>query len=380
MEVEKIKVALIVPTLSTGGAEKLVFDIASNIDKKKYSVTIVSLYPKKETYKEQILMKSGIEIIYLNKKKGLSIPCFLRMLYTIKTINPDVIHSHLDTIIYLLPCYRSNQVKLHTVHSMAQFEATGLQKIIRKLAFTFFNVKPVAIGTTVATSISKYYRIALKDISCVSNGVILPEHDTRSTTHNNSMITFITVGTLYYIKNHELLLRAFKNCVEQMNVPIRLKIVGQGELRAQLEKLSADLEIREQVEFLGWTDSVYPELNDADVYVCTSLIEGISLSIIEAMANGLPIIASNVGGNSELVIDGVNGMLFKSKDILDLTRCMLKMIEDAPLRIKQGKNSKDLSKKYDIKRCVKEYESFYSSLSRTKEERKSLDGYDLYQN
>lgn len=355
----RIKVVLVIPQLSTGGAEKLVFNIACNIDREKYEISVISLYPSRENMKEKKLEELGIRMIYLDKKTGFSLECMKKMRKVVKEINPDVIHSHIDVLLYLLPCYKRRQIKLHTVHSMAYFEAKGIHKFIRRIAFGLFGVKPVAIGKTVLKSICDYYGLDEKKVPCIYNGVSVPEKTENE--EKTEKITFITVGTLYHIKNHKLLISAFKECVEKSQKSLKLKIVGEGDLRNELEERVKELGLTDMVEFLGWRDDVYDELYKANIYVCSSTVEGISLSIIEAMMCGLPVIASNVGGNPDLVVDGVNGKLFESENVSDLSECMLKLTEDDFLRKKFGENALEISKKFDIKKCVKEYERLYGS-------------------
>ena len=355
-KINKRKIVMVIPTLSTGGAEKFVYDMAVYLNKDIFDISVVVLYSKTGNIKEKKLENLGISIYYLNKKPGFSFRCIYNLKNLINRISPDIIHSHLDVILYLLPSYKQSQIKLHTVHSMAQFEARGIHKWIRKLAFGFFGVIPVAIGETVRESISSYYNIPLHQIPCIYNGVSQPcicEKDQHVET------VFISVGTLYYVKNHELLLRAFKRVIELSKEPIRLNIVGDGELREVLLKQIEDLELNSYVNLIGWTNNVYSELQKADVYVCSSIVEGVSLSIIEAMSCGLPIIATNVGGNKDLVKMNVNGILFENNNEMELVEAMMKMVNDMEFQRDCGIASRELSKQLTIDKCVKQYEDLY---------------------
>lgn len=352
------KVLLAVPTLGDGGGEKLVFDIALNINRDLFEVYVVSFFPKTGNHKERTLESAGIKVFYLDKSLGLSLEMFQKTKKLISEINPDIIHSHLDVLIYLLPFYKKKQIKLHTVHSMAEFEAVGIHKLIRKICFKFRGVVPVAIGETVSKSISRYYNIKQEKIPCIYNGVEIPKEKVIVKSSDDTL-TFVSIGTLYYIKNHKLLIEAFNECVKNTDKNIRLKIIGEGALRSELENLIKQYKLEEYVQLPGWKDSVYRDLQESDVYVCSSTVEGISLSILEAMVCGLPVIASDVGGNPDLVKDGVNGMLFESDNVSELVRCMLHMIENENVRTEQGKASLKLSKKFNIKKCTTEYERLY---------------------
>lgn len=350
------KVLLVVPTLSTGGAEKFVWDMALHINRELFEVAVIVLFPRMGTKKEQDLEQAGIPVYYLNKPKGISFRCMWKAQKLIRHLNPDVIHSHLDVLPYLFLCYKRRQVKLHTVHSMAAFEAPGLQKWVRKIAFKYFGVTPVAIGETVKESIVSYYNLEPEAIPCIYNGVSEP---TAKECEPHEKTVFVSVGTLYYVKNHEMLIRAFKRCVERVGDSIRLHIVGDGELRDVLKQQIAELGLDQFVDLIGWTDDVYAELRHSDVYVCTSILEGVSLSIIEAMLCGLPIIATDVGGNKDLVKPGFNGVLVENRNEDALADAMLVMLNDQTFRERCAKASKEISAQFTITACVEKYEALY---------------------
>ena len=350
------KIVLVVPTLSTGGAEKFVCDMALNIDREKFDISVIVLFSRTGGKKESDLEASNIPVYYLNKKRGLSIKCIFALKHLLKRLRPDVVHSHLDVLLYLLPSYKRSQVKIHTVHSMAQFEATGFNKLIRIIAFKFYGVKPVAIGEKVRDSISTYYKIPLIKIPCIYNGVIEPLSTSREK-HQGTV--FINIGTLYHIKNQEMLIRAFKRCKELSMQPISLNIVGDGELYDNLQKLIRELELEQNVRLTGWTDDVYAELLRADIYVCSSKMEGVSLSVIEAMLCGLPIIASNVGGNKDLVRPNINGILFENENEDALVKAMMQMLDDYKFQRSCSEASFELSRRFTISVCAREYEKLY---------------------
>lgn len=360
-ERDRIVVLLIVPSLSTGGGEKLVFELAKGVDRSRFEINVVSLYGKQCNNKEKVIEDIGIKIYYLNKSPGFDFRTLLKLRRLVNKINPNVIHSHLDVLIYLLPCYKRNQIKLHTVHSMASFEASGVHRIVRIFAFKVLKVIPVAIGETVRKSIAQQYGINEQTIPCIYNGAPLPKITNSKITNESNKFVIISVGTLYRIKNYELLINAVSICINESNLDIELRIVGDGEDREKLNSLIKELGMEESIKLLGWRENVYEELKKADVYVCSSLIEGVSISIIEAMMMGLPIIASNVGANPDLVKDGVNGILFESENIIDLKKAIIRLVEDSEYRHLLAEGAYSESSKFDIKNCVKKYEQLYKA-------------------
>ncbi len=132
-------------------------------------------------------------------------------------------------------------------------------------------------------------------------------------------LNLISVGRLADVKNYSLLLSAMHRAIEGGHEHIYLTLIGDGEKRDELEFL-AEKYLDGHVTFLGVREDVNELLCQADMFVLPSKSEGLSCSIQEAMASGLPILASNVGGNPELVNNNVNGILFPSDDTETLAR------------------------------------------------------------
>lgn len=357
----KKNIFLIIPTLGVGGGEKLVIDLAKNINKNKFKVNILVLFPKFNTIYEKNIEKSkDVNLIYLNKKKGIDVRVMFKIVRLFKEYKPDVVHTHLNVMAYILPATILNKVRLrfHTVHSIAQEEAKGISRLVMKLAYKFFNFTPIAICETVKKTIQETYKIS-EDIPCIYNGIDIDifkySNDIKK---NNESINLINIGTLYHVKNHELLIEAFYEV--QKNYPnITLEIVGDGELRSILERKIKKYKLKEKIILKGYLENVSKELKKSDIYVMSSNYEGLPLSILEAMACGLPIIATNVGGIPEVVTNNKNGILVDVGNKKQLIDALRKIIYDYNLRSIMGKFSLEMSKKYNIQNMTSEYEKLY---------------------
>ncbi len=354
------KVAIVVPTLGTGGGEKLAYELATRIDKSRFCVSVICLHPQLNNPREDALRATGVELVFLNKKQGLDLGAFLSLGTQLKRIRPDVIHSHLDVLLYLLPFYRRDQIKLHTVHSMAQYEATGLQRVVRWLAFRLLGVTPVAIGDSVRNSICSCYGLTPHRIPVVYNGVAMDGAKDREK-HQTNMLSLISIGTLYPIKNHRMQLLALQKILQQ-GVPARLTILGDGPLKEELTRQIRDMGLTHAVTLAGWQEQVGEYLKKADIYLCTSTVEGISLAILEAMAWGLPVIATDVGGNKDLVHPGENGILIPSGDADALADAIGALFEDEMRREAMAQASSRIAGRFDILGCVSEYEKLYANI------------------
>ena len=118
----------------------------------------------------------------------------------------------------------------------------------------------------------------------------------------------MTVGRLDPIKDQATLLRAVRVVCDR-KPGFRLDIVGDGPSRPELESLRAELGLGEAVAFRGYQEDVRPFLSAADFFVLSSISEGISIALLEAMAAGLPAVATDVGGNREVILQGETGLL-----------------------------------------------------------------------
>ncbi len=137
-------------------------------------------------------------------------------------------------------------------------------------------------------------------------------------------------------KDHGLLLRAFARVPGES----RLKLVGDGETVAAARKLAEDLGIRDRVEFKGSRGDVPEILAETDVFVLASKTETLPISILEAMRTGLPVIASDVGGVSEEVIDEETGLLVEPGSVDELAAALRRLLADKTLRVRMGRSGR----------------------------------------
>ena len=174
--------------------------------------------------------------------------------------------------------------------------------------------------------------------------------------------TLIAVGRLSPEKDFATLLRAV--AIAARSVPeLRLRIVGDGGERPALESLVQELAIADRVEFLGERSNVPQLLAESGCYVSSSRTEGVSLTLLEAMAVGLPVIATRVGGNPEVVREGVTGRLVESGDPAALASAIVAMCGDRDLWSGMGQLGRErVEQNFNVVRMVQEYERLYSEV------------------
>lgn len=350
------KVLLVIPSLEQGGGQKFVMDLAKGIDRTRFQVRVLVYYKKSNSVFDKFAEENGIDTVYLDKKVGLDFKFFKQVKKAVKEYNPDIIHTNLDCFLYLFPVYRKEQLKLHTIHTLADKENVGMQKITRFIAYKIFKVTPVGISETVSKSIQDVHNIKADEIPIVYNAVDCKRYDLPKQKDGN--MNLVSVGTIYYVKNYSFLVECFSEiCKKTDNV--HLTILGDGVLRSELENQISSLGLNEKVTITGVVGDVENYLAKADIYVASSVFEGLPISMLEAMSAGLPIISTNVGGVSDIVKNGENGILVESGDKDGYIAALSELISNEEERMKMSERSKELSVNYDIKNMVEGYERIY---------------------
>ena len=176
-------------------------------------------------------------------------------------------------------------------------------------------------------------------IQVIPNGVDLEFfHPTRK---NDKTTQLLFVGRVVYQKGLDLLANALKDL---RNLDWQLTIVGDGSYKEHLHQLIEQNQLTQRVDFHGWCnkEKVLPLLSTADIFINPSRHEGMPNAVLEAMACGLPIIATRIAGNEDLVVDGKNGLLVRSEDVAGLQKALQSLIVDRNLCKKMGSYSRQL--------------------------------------
>jgi glycosyltransferase involved in cell wall biosynthesis len=144
---------------------------------------------------------------------------------------------------------------------------------------------------------------------------------------------------------------------------VRLLLIGEGELRDELEAQARALGLSGAVIFAGIRTDVAEIVAALDIFVLPSLWEGTSNAVLEAMAAGLPIVATAVGGTPEVVVDGVTGLLVPPRDPSALAGALVTLLQDADLRHRMGRAGRERVKQYfSLERMVRRTEALYEEL------------------
>jgi glycosyltransferase involved in cell wall biosynthesis len=189
----------------------------------------------------------------------------------------------------------------------------------------------------------------------IPNGVDFGRFASLRRTRHSGPLTAIFVARLEPQKDHRTLLSALNRLPA-----LRLQLIGDGSLRRELESLVNESGLRDRVEFLGWRDDIPELLNAADIYVHATHSDGFAISMVEAMAAGLPVVASNVPGLSGVLGDA--GLLCKPEDPAELAAQLSRLMNDAALRDELSRRARNRAQQFSIDATVASHAELYQSL------------------
>jgi sugar transferase (PEP-CTERM/EpsH1 system associated) len=368
----------VVYSLGTGGLENGLVNIINRMPENKYRHAIVCLTEAGEFANR--IERQGIPIVSLHSGQGHNFALYWRLWKTFRALHPAIVHTrNLATLEAQIPARMLPGTKtVHGEHGRDVFDLEGknrkyniLRKFMRPIVGRYVTVSKDLrnwLLETVGVSENRVVQI----YNGVDQEVFYPgsykEKDIAAPAGFLSEESFVlgTVGRLAAVKDQASLIRAFKLLLDnnpEIQSDLRLIIAGDGPLKTELERLVAELQIEKSVWMTGDRSDIPDILRLFDLFVLPSLGEGISNTILEAMATGLPIVATDVGGTPELVEDGINGRLVPPEDPSALMSSLQECVRDREQLDSMGAASLDKIKmQFNWQETVEQYLSVYDGL------------------
>ncbi len=355
----KIRLLQIIPSLDIGGAQRFVVDLAKSINRDKFEVGVCLLGRRQGSFLEDELVRESIPLFFLNIKWAFHPSTIRRFSLLFTTFKPDILHTHLRAIRYVLIPARlyKKALHIHTIHSLAKQDTSFSYRGLNKIAFKYLGVIPVSVSRKVSHTVKELYGV---ESPTIYNGVPTSKYPgEREGSTFKGEIRILNVGKFKRAKNHLLLVEAFaKAWAEERR--LRLMLAGDGSARKKVEARVKQLGLEDRVDFLGWRSDIPNLLSRCDIFVLSSEWEGFGIALVEAMAGGKPIVATRVGGVPEVVEDGETGFLVPPRDAEALAGAILKLARDENLRREMGeKGWKRAREKFDISLIAQQYERLY---------------------
>ena len=355
-----MRVMIVVHGLETGGAEMMVLHLARELDRAGHPVRVVSLHGD-ETDVAGLMRRAGIDVVALNKAGGPDPRTVLRLRAQMRDFSPTVVHTHLPVLEYVLPAARLYGRRvgiIHTVHNLARAETRHrVLRAVNRRAFSH-GVVPVALNEEVRSSICREYALPPSAVPVVGNGIDLDAfRGPQRRGLRGAGARLLCVARLAPAKNHALLLQTVAR-LRESGRDVSLTLVGDGPLRGALEERARELGISERVRFAGRRTDTAAFYRDCDLFVLLSDYEGMPMSIIEAMASGLPVVATRAGGVAELVDDGVNGALVEA-DAAAAAGAIAAICDDPALYARLSAGAVRTSSHYSAEAMMEKYVDLY---------------------
>jgi glycosyltransferase involved in cell wall biosynthesis len=280
----------------------------------------------------------------------------------IRQAGADVVHVHSGCWFKGALAARICGVKtiIYSLHG-ATYARTWILKLMERIA-AHFTTRIVAVSHDLAVQLCHAGHVPMDKVSVIVNGIDTDKFNVAPEQESAGPIRIGTIARFAPVKDLGTLLRAIRIVLDD-NVDVALDLIGDGPERANLEQLSHDLGIFSRVRFHGFRRDTPQRLAELDIYALSSLSEGTSISLLEAMAAGKPIVATAVGGNSALVDEGENGFLVPSSNPPALACALLKLIRDERLRMRMAESNRVKAHQlFSLKAMTSHYEKLYDGI------------------
>jgi glycosyltransferase involved in cell wall biosynthesis len=357
-----MKIAVLVqyfPPKGQAGTEIATYFMAEQLARRGHTVHVITS-SSGDLAGEMVEKGFHIHRIPLNKTRILGILLFwYAIIATVRKIGPDLVHA--QSLASGIPALLSKKLLKIPYVVWGQGSDVYFPK-----GFLIITPEKIIRNADAAIALTGDMKRAMqdicqRDIAVVPNGIsIVDQLDTNDATAHGKHILY--VGRLEPVKGVRYLISAMKR-VHDTIPDARLIIIGEGTERAMLEALSARLGLQTCVQFGGEVphEKVLSFMQQADVFVLPSLSEGFPMVIVEALACGLPVVASRVGGVPEIITNETNGYLVEAKDEGALADRIQVLLQDDLLRKKISDANKELVKKYSWENVIIKLEKIYES-------------------
>ena len=368
-----LRILHITHSLNIGGLERVVVDLAKGFKKKGHVVSICCLDGKDPLGIEA--ERVGVKVFPLNKKPGIAWSLPHRIAEIIKAEQINLIHTHNEAgLIYgsTAALFAGVRRIVHTEHGKeSSYDRKKVIRIIERYLLRKVN-GVVAVSEDLRTKIVNWHGLQNDKIHVISNGIDIVSFGRKEARKvkrskmgfKDENFVIGNVASLLFLKNHNFLLGIFRELLKELPT-LKLVLIGDGPLRGDLEFSAMKMGISNNVLFLGPRKDVVELLPILDLFVLPSLTEGISLSLLEAMAAGIPVVASAVGGNSEIIESWKNGFLIPLESEEEWVRTMKTIIQNIDLRRSVSKMAEQtVAQRFSLTMMMDRYERLYHMVNK----------------
>ena len=368
-------IAHVIFRLDVGGLENGLVNLINNMPESRYRHAIVCM--KDATDFRQRISNKSVEIISMRKRDGKDIGVYFRLWRIFIRLRPDIVHTrNLGTNDVVIPAFFAGvRHRVHGEHGWDMVDLHGENRkynLLRRVCSPFVS-KYITVSQHLSDWLHRSIGVPIRSIQHICNGVDTKRFHPRSGERialrefaDSSSLVIGTVGRMADVKNPVLLAEAFVRLLQdfpQERGRLRLVMVGDGELKADVESCLRSADALDLAWLPGRSDQIPELMRDLDIFVLPSLNEGISNTVLEAMASGLPVVATDVGGNPELVREGSTGYLVPAADATAMAEAILRYAKEPELMRRHGAEARRVAERdYGLNVMVGRYLRVYDSM------------------
>jgi len=370
-----MKITHVVENLNRGGLERVVIDLAIAQRANGDEPRILCLFEPGSLATE--LAEHRIDVVACNKREGFDSGALLRLRRLLAgPVRPDVVHTH-NVIAH---CYAAlalvglpRRHLLNTRHGMGGNPVGRLRFALYRLSIRWTH-HVVAVCEAARRNLIEQEALPAERVSSVPNGIHVERFRPSSSAARRTFTSTLGlpaatrvigfVGRLNWAKDLSTMIRAFA-LLRRLHADVVLVLVGDGAMRAELAALADSEGIGGAVHFFGDRGDVRELLQGFDIFTMSSVSEGYSIALLEACATALPIVATGVGGNAEIAVDGVNGRIVAARDPGALAAALGSVLADPKRAREMGQSGRDWAlKEATVARMVARYRELYERPSK----------------
>jgi sugar transferase (PEP-CTERM/EpsH1 system associated) len=363
----------VIDQLSLAGMEYGVIKLVNRIDPERIQSMIVSLRHHSEEARR--LLPATIPVFEMRKTEGRNWRLIGRLASLLRDRRVDIVHSHnWSTLLYAVAAARLAKIPavVHGEHGKNDTLVNRPRRVASRL-LALGLTRACAVSRDLAEELVRDWRVPRERVAWIPNGVDLDVFEKTAALDDlrrefgltSDHRVLMNTGGFRPVKDHPTLLRAFA-IVHRARPEARLLLVGSGGVadpRAGLDRMAADLGIGDAVRFAGVRRDIPGLLELCEVYVSSSRYEGMSNTILEAMAATRPVVATAVGGTPDLVEDGVSGFLVPAGAEEPMAARVTQLLDDATLRRRMGEAGRArIEARHSMTEMVRAYSDLYETM------------------
>jgi glycosyltransferase involved in cell wall biosynthesis len=365
------KVLHVVEDLKIGGLEKVLSSIVLNLDRSKFIPQVWCLAQGGKIAAD--LIRAGVNLKILGMRSYYNPINIIKLSIYLHKSKIDIIHTHgyfASTFGRLAAILAGTPVIIAHIHTT--YFGFKKRNILIEKFLSFFTDKIVCVSQSTKEFVEKIEGIDKNKTCLIYNGtetasgsLVKPLIDRASFGFSADDFVIISVGSLVAHKGHQSLLDA-TNILSKKYERIRLLIVGGGPLKGELESYAKNLQISSRIAITGLRNDVFSLLMLSDLFVLPSVErEGLSLALIEAMAHGIALVGTRIGGNPEVIEHNVNGLLVGPNEPYELASAIEQLVNDKGKKEKMAiQGRKIFEKKFSAQIMIGNIEMLYDGYSR----------------